>query len=58
MAQAAFQARRSVAQVGEGFDLAPRFGADGLMPCVTSDVRTGEVLMRGWTNAEALRLTI
>lgn len=53
-----FQARRSVEQVEEGSELAPKFGADGLMACVTSDARTGEVLMLGWMNAEALRLTI
>lgn len=53
-----FGERRSVAQVEEGADLAPKFGADGLLPCITSDARNGEVLMLGWMNAEALRLTI
>ncbi len=54
----AFHGRRSVQQVEEGAELAPKFGADGLMPCVTSDARSGEVLMLGWMNTEALRLTI
>ncbi|MEM7777573.1 MAG: phosphoribosyl-AMP cyclohydrolase [Pseudomonadota bacterium] len=58
MASLEFHARRSVKQVEEGVDLAPKFGADGLMPCITSDACTGEVLMLGWMNAEALRLTI
>lgn len=53
-----FQERRSVEQVEEGVDLAPKFGADGLMPCITSDAHSGEMLMLGWMNAEALRLTI
>ncbi|MEM6942806.1 MAG: phosphoribosyl-AMP cyclohydrolase [Pseudomonadota bacterium] len=53
-----FQARRSVEQVEEGSELAPKFGPDGLLPCVTSDLATGEVLMLGWMNDEALRLTI
>ncbi|MEO0819873.1 MAG: phosphoribosyl-AMP cyclohydrolase [Pseudomonadota bacterium] len=53
-----FQARLSVEQVEEGCDLAPKFGADGLMPCITSDAASGEVLMLGWMNAEALRRTI
>lgn len=53
-----FQARRSVEQVEEGTDFAPKFGGDGLLPCITSDARTGEVLMLGWMNADALRLTI
>lgn len=58
MTELEFQARRSVEQVEEGFDLAPKFGPDGLMPCITSDAQTGEVLMLGWMTAEALRLTI
>ena len=53
-----FQPRHSVEQVEEGTDFAPKFGVDGLMPCITSDARTGEVLMLGWMNEEALRLTI
>lgn len=58
MARLEFQERRSVAQVEEGIDLAPKFGPDGLMPCITSDAHSGEVLMLGWMNEEALRLTI
>ncbi|WP_245731153.1 phosphoribosyl-AMP cyclohydrolase [Rubrimonas cliftonensis] len=45
-------------QVEEGAELAPRFGPDGLMPCVTSDAGTGEVLMLGWMDAAALALTL
>lgn len=58
MAKLEFHARRSVEQVEEGSELAPKFGADGLIPCITSEVQTGEVLMLGWMNDEALRLTI
>ena len=58
MAKIEFQDRRSVQQVEEGSDLAPKFGADGLMPCITSDAGDGEVLMLGWMNEEALRLTL
>ncbi|MFN4102140.1 MAG: phosphoribosyl-AMP cyclohydrolase [Pararhodobacter sp.] len=50
--------RRSVAEVEEGATLAPKFGADGLIPCVTTDAATGEVLMLGWMNPQALRLTL
>ncbi len=50
--------RRTVAQVEEGAELAPKFDESGLMPCVTSDAASGEVLMLGWMNAEALRLTL
>ena len=53
-----FAPRLSVEQVEEGTALAPRFDADGLIPAVTTDHRTGEVLMVGYMNAEALARTI
>lgn len=53
-----FASRDTVEQIEEGYDLAPKFGPDGLMPCITSDARSGEVLMLGWMNAEALRRTL
>ncbi len=53
-----FSPRLSVRQVEEGTDLAPKFDADGLIPAVTTDYGTGEVLMHAYMNAEALRLTI
>lgn len=53
-----FVPRTSVAQVEEGTSLAPRLDADGLIPVVTTDQATGEVLMMGVMTAEALRLTI
>ncbi|MGY6632230.1 MAG: phosphoribosyl-AMP cyclohydrolase [Alkalilacustris sp.] len=54
----AFHPRRSVQEVEEGTVLAPKFGPDGLMPCVTTDAASGEVLMLGWMDAQALRLTL
>jgi len=53
-----FSARKSVEQVEEGRELAPKFDADGLIPCVTTDAATGDVLMLGYMNAEALKRTI
>ena len=53
-----FAARMSVEQVEEGLDLAPRFDADGLIPCITTDASAGEVLMLGYMNGEALQRTI
>jgi len=47
-----------VEQVEEGRELAPRFDADGLIPVVTTDHETGEVLMVANMNAEALAKTI
>lgn len=58
MSKVEFQPRKSIEQVEEGTDFAPKFDADGLLPCVTTDASSGEVLMLGWMNAEALRLTI
>ncbi len=56
--KAVFAARSSVEQVEEGDELAPKFDADGLIPAVTTDAASGEVLMLGYMNAEALALTI
>lgn len=58
MSPVVFHPRRSVEEVEEGRILAPRFGPDGLIPCITTDAGTGEVLMLGWMNADALCLTL
>ena len=57
-AAAAFAARTTVEQVEEGLALAPKFDADGLIPCIATDAGTGEVLMLGYMNGEALKRTI
>ncbi len=36
----------------------PKWNADGLLPAIAQDARTGEVLMMAWMNEEALRLTL
>jgi len=53
-----FNPRVSVEQVEEGNELAPKFDNDGLIPAVTTDYNSGELLMQGYMNAEAFRLTI
>ena len=53
-----FQARKTIEQVEEGHDLAPKFDGEGLIPCVTTAANTGEVLMLGYMNSEALQKTI
>lgn len=53
-----FAPRLSIPEVEEGHALAPRFSEGGLMPCVTTDAADGTVLMLGWMNPQALRLTI
>ncbi len=37
---------------------AVRFNADGLVPAIAQDVRTGEVLMMAWMNRQALEQTL
>jgi len=56
--QVRFQPRQSIEQVEEGTDLAPRFDDRGLITVVTTDAGSGELLMQGYMNAEALSLTI
>ncbi len=53
-----FQARTSIEQVEEGHELAPKFDDEGLIPVITTDFETGELLMHGYMNAEALAKTI
>ena len=53
-----FQPRASIEQVEEGIDLAPKFDDRGLITVVTTDAQSGELLMQGYMNAEALALTI
>jgi len=54
----AFSPRESVEQVEEGTDLAPKFDERGLITAVTTDAGTGELLMQGYMNREALERTI
>lgn len=53
-----FAQAASKAELEDGAVLMPRFDANGLVTCVTSDARTGEVLMVAHMNAEALSRTI
>jgi phosphoribosyl-AMP cyclohydrolase len=53
-----FANRRTIEQVEEGNELAPKFDAEGLIPAVTTDHASGEVLMQGYMNQQALTRTI
>jgi phosphoribosyl-AMP cyclohydrolase len=53
-----FGERKTVEQVEEGSDLAPKFDAGGLIPVVTTDHGSGELLMHAYMNSEALTRTI
>ena len=58
MPEIIFKKRQSVKQVEEATDFAPKFDGNGLIPVVTTDFITGEVLMQGYMNEEALKQTI
>ncbi len=53
-----FAERKTVEQVEEGNELAPKFDVNGMIPVVTTDYETGELLMHAYMNAEALKKTI
>ena len=53
-----FASPSSRADTEENLILTPRFGADGLITCVTTDADTGEVLMVAHMNPDARSRTI
>ena len=53
-----FAQRTSVEAVEEGTLLSPKFDQDGLIPVVTTDAQTGELLMHAYMNQTALIKTI
>ena len=53
-----FKKRNTIKQIEESNDLAPKFDERGLITVVTTDYLSGEVLMQGYMNEEALKKTI
>tara|TARA_B100000963_G_C22568512_1_gene644893 strand:+ start:554 stop:1063 length:510 start_codon:yes stop_codon:yes gene_type:complete len=53
-----YKKRESIFEVEEGKFLSPKFDENGLIPVTTTDHKSGEVLMHGHMNREALKLTI
>ena len=53
-----YAAREDVEEVEEGKLLAPKFDKDGLIPVVTTDHTSGELLMHAYMNEEAFAKTI
>ncbi len=53
-----FAARTSVKAVEEGVLLAPKFDAHGIIPIITTDAATGEVLMHDYMNEASLIKTL
>ena len=58
MSNVEFEKRKSIQQVEESTELAPKFDENGLIPVVTTDYSSGEVLMQGYMNKEAFKKTI
>lgn len=52
-----FGKRENIFEVEEGYTFSPKFDDDGLIPVVTTS-QSGEVLMHGYMNSEALKLTL
>ena len=53
-----FKRRDNIKEVEEGKYLEPKFDENGLIPVVTTDFKTGDILMHGFMNDEALKKTI
>ena len=53
-----FIKRKSIKQIEEGNELAPKFDKFGLIPVITTDFKKGNVLMHGYMNRQALKKTI
>ena len=53
-----FKKRHSIQEVEEGKYLSPKFDKNGLIPVITTDFHTGDILMHGYMNDEALKKTI
>ena len=58
MTQSAFPTANDKSELERGTLLAPRFDANGLIAAIAQHAQTGEVLMIGWMNGEALRQTL
>ena len=53
-----FRKRNNIYEVEEGNFLEPKFDENGLIPVITADVKTGDILMHGYMNDIALKKTI
>jgi len=53
-----FKKRDNIKEVEEGKYLSPKLDENGLIPVITTDFQTGDILMHGYMNVEALKKTI
>ena len=54
----AFAPRGAKHELEEGASFAPKFDADGLIVCITTEAVSGDILMVAYMNRESLSLTI
>ena len=53
-----FKRRDNIKEIEEGKYLSPKFDENDLIPVITTDFKTGDILMHGYMNDEALKKTI
>ena len=53
-----FKKRDNIKEIEEGKYLSPKFDENGLIPVITTDFQTGDILMHAYMNDEALKKTI
>ena len=53
-----FKKRDNIKEIEEGKYLEPKFDKNGLIAVITADFKTGDILMHGYMNDEALLKTI
>ncbi len=58
MSNSCIHERSSKEEIETGEKLQPKFDAQGLIPCIASEVHSNEVIMFAFMNEEALRHTI
>ncbi len=58
MSHTCIHERTSKEDIEKGKKLQPKFDSNGLIPCITTEVHSNEVIMFAWMNEEALKHTI
>ena len=53
-----YKKRNNIKEIEEGKYLEPKFDKNGLIPVITADFKTGDILMHGYMNGLALKKTI
>jgi len=53
-----FKKRNNIKEIEEGKYLSPKFDVSGLIPTITTDYHTGDILMHGYMNEESFKKTI